>query len=213
MNNEIWRTVSMLPPSIEVSSEGRIRKYVTLTEHTIVNPSKSGGYEVINHGGKSYPVHRLIAEAFVPNPNGHNIINHINGVKTDNRAVNLEWVSYKDNCTKSYGYGTEGRKKIYVKELDRVFGSLRTAAYYTGVPQDIIAEAMKNNETILGLSFVYINRDNPLLADHNVYYIDFARMMDIVRNCEDVNQLREALLDELGEGIKAPYSELWKKDS
>ena len=39
-------------------------------------------------------IHQLVAEAFVPNPNGYKNIRHKNGNKKDNRAVNLEWVEY-----------------------------------------------------------------------------------------------------------------------
>lgn len=62
-------------------------------------------------------VHRIVAEAFVPNPNGYSIVNHINENKSDNRAENLEWCTQQYNLT--YG-GARDRWKARV--LGRVQG-------------------------------------------------------------------------------------------
>ena len=54
---------------------------------------------------KRYYVHRLVAIAFIPNPNGYKIVNHINGIKVDNRVENLEWSTYSKNLIHAYRTG------------------------------------------------------------------------------------------------------------
>jgi hypothetical protein len=58
-------------------------------------------------------VHRLVAEAFLPNPEGLPEVNHINGVRHDNRVANLEWVSHADNMRHAYSTGLNpGRRRV-----------------------------------------------------------------------------------------------------
>lgn len=67
------------------------------------------GYYTINFGSgknqKTHYVHRLIAETFVPNPEKLPQVNHKNGIKTDNRIDNLEWVSCSQNIKHAYDTG------------------------------------------------------------------------------------------------------------
>lgn len=76
--------------------------------------------------GKNYYVHRLVAEAYIPNPNNLPQINHKDEDKSHNYLNNLEWITHKDN----QNYGTHNRrmglshaKPVYCIELDRVFES------------------------------------------------------------------------------------------
>ena len=83
-----------------VGNEGRIMSTVS---------DDGNGYlkVMLRKSGKSYcrKIHRLVAEAFVPNPDGLNSVNHINNNKKDNRAENLEWMDHGDNVRKAYADG------------------------------------------------------------------------------------------------------------
>lgn len=62
-------------------------------------------------------IHRAIAKAFIPNPENKSQVNHINGIKTDNRIENLEWVTQWENNIHSYKYLTRKSKMILTKDI------------------------------------------------------------------------------------------------
>lgn len=72
-------------------------------------PAINNGYKSFsistNGGNKRYLLHRIIAETFIPNPENKPCVNHINGIKTDNRLENLEWVTHKENSQHAFKTG------------------------------------------------------------------------------------------------------------
>lgn len=78
-----------------------------------------------NGKAKTFAVHQLVATAFIPNPNSLPEVNHKWGIKTDNRASELEWVSYSENLVHAYKTGLNKRVK-QVNQCDLQGNFIRT---------------------------------------------------------------------------------------
>lgn len=75
-------------------------------------PVSPCGYKFVRIGAKSYPLHRVIAQAFIPNPENKPQVNHIDCNKTNNAVSNLEWVTHKENIKHAVEHGLlKGPKK------------------------------------------------------------------------------------------------------
>ena len=64
-----------------------------------------------SRSGKTVKVHKLVAEAFVPNPDNKPCVNHINYDTSDARAVNLEWATHKENNVHSAQHWKTGNSR------------------------------------------------------------------------------------------------------
>ena len=135
---EKWRDIKGYEGLYQVSNLGRIKslpkKIKMRNQYTeiemILKPVKDkyGYYHITlckeKEKNKSRQIHRLVAETFIPNLQNKPQINHINGIKTDNRIENLEWVTAKENTQHMLKLGLKKnfrRKKINQYDLEGNF--------------------------------------------------------------------------------------------
>lgn len=99
MDHGIWVAVS---DTLSVSSLGYVKTYCRNHGHRIYQPATDNGhgYIVFKHDGVSRRFNRVVCEAFHgPPPSADAVADHINRVRSDNRAANLRWASKADNAT------------------------------------------------------------------------------------------------------------------
>ena len=104
---EIWKDIKGYEGLYQVSNLGRVKSlerydsYNRKVDEKILKTKENLGYIYVNlHKNgiqKGYKVHRLVAEAFIPNPDNKPCVDHINTIKDDNRVDNLRWVTYEEN--------------------------------------------------------------------------------------------------------------------
>lgn len=98
---EVFKDIKGFEGKYQVSNMGNVKSLNfnhTKKKKLLSTKGLSKGYPIVSLGAKgNFSVHRLVAETFLKKPAGKDQVNHINGVKTDNRASNLEWVTGSEN--------------------------------------------------------------------------------------------------------------------
>lgn len=128
LDSEEWRDITGYEGLYQISNLGRVKalpkSYVICCKNVVNKTEKilrtgyaRGGYKKVelnkNGTAKTCLVHRLVAEAFVPNPTNKPHIDHINTIRDDNRVENLRWVTLKENAANPITH----KRKIIIGKL------------------------------------------------------------------------------------------------
>lgn len=152
---EIWKDVKGLEGFYQVSNIGNVRSVKRYVNHYLGGKSlkKSvvlkkrinawGYYSVIlkkNSKTKNCVCHKLVAESFIINENNKPIINHKNGIKTDNRVENLEWCTYSENTKHAFD-----NNLIYIPKKEE--------RYNSKITEEIVKEIRENKLNLKNVDY------------------------------------------------------------
>lgn len=165
---EIWRTIDEFP-NYEVSNLGNVRNKKT---KRVLKPVKNNeGYLYVNiknkEGSYKHPsIHRLVAAAYIPNPENKPTVDHIISISKGgtNEVSNLRWATHIEqeaNKDQSYKKRCGKAKKNYCVELNKVFDSGRAAAREIGCNEITIRRAL-NGELKTAKGYHFISYDEYL---------------------------------------------------
>lgn len=166
MLKEKWKPISGYESGYLISSFGRVLS-LRFKRFLLINPEKDiypAAHLSIKNRAKSVRLHKLVANHFIDNPLKKTCINHIDGNKKNNRADNLEWVTYSENSRHSINFlkrWPDASRPVAMLDdhgnTIKSFISCKDARHYLGTTSNV-TNAIKRNIRLCGYYFKYLDR-------------------------------------------------------
>jgi hypothetical protein len=159
---EIWKNIDGYDGDYECSNLGRIRTNIAFKGHysRIMSGGNLNGYLRVslykNGVQKGFLIHRLVALTFLPNKNNFSVVNHKNGIKSDNRVENLEWVTMSDNIKHAYENGLAKSGHNHAN-YGKINGDSKTAKIVLNLQTGIYYDCLKDAANSIGINYTSLS--------------------------------------------------------
>ena len=200
IQDEVWKDIEGYEGLYQVSNFGNIKSLpkvrhngrgTYIQKEKILKPSNtSTGYKKIelckDGKRKGFKVHRLVAIAFIPNPDNKPEVNHIDGNKINNNIDNLEWVTSSENTIHAYETGLNSNKKdLDEKKIIYMYCELNMTmqeiAKHFNVPIKSIKRRLEDNEI----------RIKTLSEQKNTFHLDELDLKELLKTKTQTQLARE----------------------
>lgn len=206
LDGEVWKSVIVPGGELLVSNYGRVKapeRSLTFAwagrvshhhhDEQILRPHDNGrGYLNITFRAKKHYIHRLVASAFIENPNNLPQVDHINGCRNDNRMENLRWVTKKENDNNPITIERHKRASWehqspivqltstgdFVKEWSGITATAKHFGCSISSIHDALSNSKKGVKTYRGFVFVYKKDYDP----NKDYSVTFTRNTSLLAN-------------------------------
>lgn len=193
---EHWNHIKGYVGLYQVSDKGRVKSFprkFTHKEEVIILPNISDrGYALVtlckNGKTKHFQVHRLVAEAFIDNPDNKPQVNHIDGNPLNNCKENLEWVTAQENIRHKYDvlkYISPTRKAIRCVETGKIYESISAAADENSLSIGSLSSVLKGGygrKTLGGYHWEYVDEPEVVYPSND---------NELVIHFEDTNECQD----------------------
>ena len=161
---ELWKDIPDYEGIYQISNLGNVKRLPIILHNrfykekllTICHNSGTG-YDFVclrkNDRDKNFSVHRLVAQAFIPNPHNYSDVNHIDGNKQNNSVENLEWCTRSENIQHALNIGLiesqcKIRRKVTVKYDEKIviFKTMKDCAAFFGFKKGWLQNQIRKHE-------------------------------------------------------------------
>ena len=159
-----WKVINSNKQNYIINNSGFILSLKSKTTKFLKTRIDRAGYITVrltqDGNTTTYFLHRLIAETFIPNTENKPFVNHINGIKTDNRIENLEWVTHSENIKHAIKIGLIPSNVSQAKIVTdfctgKKYNSIKEAASYCKIPYSSLKNMLsgiRENKTCLRIA-------------------------------------------------------------
>lgn len=156
--DEIWKDITGYEGLYQVSNLGRVKSLKFGKELILKHSKDKDGYVMVglwkNNHNTTAKVHRLVAQAFIPNPENKPQVNHLKGIRNDNRVTELEWATKSEDAIHSWNvlkrekpnlFGCKNPRSLFTEKQVRIIRH----AHYWGTSQTDLGKIFGTSQQVI----------------------------------------------------------------